>query len=167
MFTPALFYSLSIPRILRANCISLGIIVTLFPCIAHKLLSSNNATKCASAASCNANIALPCHRYGCRVIPYCISRTNLANGNRRKSSDVDDWYCRISRNARSPGRDRRLRRTMGRAVVGPRGRLLPLLDERRPSDSSRGRARPNRGSLRDRLALAGGFARAILLFCGD
>ena len=55
-------YSLSIPRILRANCISLGMIVTLLPCIAHKLASSNNATKCASLASCNASIALPCHR---------------------------------------------------------------------------------------------------------
>jgi len=55
-------YSLSIPRILRANCISLGMIVTLLPCIAHRLASSNNATKCASLASCNASIALPCHR---------------------------------------------------------------------------------------------------------
>ena len=72
----------------------------------------------------------------------------------------------------SPVRIRRLRRTTGLALVGPRGRLdppslssLPPVEpdpaERRPSASSRGRARPSRGSLR-RLAAPGGFALAIV-----
>lgn len=73
---------------------------------------------------------------------------------------------RISRKAFSPGRRRRLRRTTrGRAVVGPEGRLLEEEEERRDSASSRGRARPRRGSLRERRALAGGFARAIVVYC--
>ena len=38
-------YSLKYPLILRANCISFGIIVTRLPCIAHKLQSSNNPTR--------------------------------------------------------------------------------------------------------------------------
>lgn len=95
-------YSLSHPRILLANCISLGIMVTLFPWIAHKLLSSNKDTKCASAASCKANIADPCQRYGLFVCPYWISRTRRAKGRRRSRREVEDWYCRISRRALSP-----------------------------------------------------------------
>ena len=55
-------YSLFIPLILLANCISFGIIVTRFAWIAHKLLSSKSPTKCASAASCSASIAVPCQR---------------------------------------------------------------------------------------------------------
>jgi len=50
-------YALS-PRIRRANCISFGIIVTRFACIAHKFVSSNNETKYASAASCSAPMAV-------------------------------------------------------------------------------------------------------------
>lgn len=83
-------YSLSSPLIRRASCISLGIIVTRFPCIAQRLESSNNPTKCASAASCSANIADPCHRYGCLVMPYCISLTSLAKGRRRSNKFVED-----------------------------------------------------------------------------
>ena len=49
-------YALS-PRIRRANCISLGIIVTCFACITLKFVSSKSPSKYASAASCNASIA--------------------------------------------------------------------------------------------------------------
>ena len=45
-------YALS-PRILLANWMSLGIIVTLFAWIAHKLVSSNKPTRYASLASYN------------------------------------------------------------------------------------------------------------------
>ena len=53
----SIIYALS-PLILRANCISLGMIVTRLACIAHKLVSSNKPTRYASLASCNANIAV-------------------------------------------------------------------------------------------------------------
>ena len=40
------------PLMQHANCISLGIIVTCFVCIAHKLVSSKRATRYALHASC-------------------------------------------------------------------------------------------------------------------
>jgi hypothetical protein len=45
------------PLILRASCISLGMIVTLLAWIAHKFVSSNKPIMYASAASCRANTA--------------------------------------------------------------------------------------------------------------
>ena len=58
------------PRILCANLISFGIMVTRLACMVHKLVSSNNKMRYASATSCNAVIAAgdilntcpPCHR---------------------------------------------------------------------------------------------------------
>ena len=44
-------YQARSPRILRARCTSLGMIVTRFAWIAHRLESSNNATRYASDAS--------------------------------------------------------------------------------------------------------------------
>ena len=96
------FYSLVCPRILRANCISFGIIVTRLACMAHKLVSSKRPIRCASAASCKARIADACQLYVCRARPCWISLTNRANGSRRMSKSVLFWYCRISRSARSP-----------------------------------------------------------------
>lgn len=45
------------PLILLASCISLGIMVTLFPCMAQRLVSSNTPTRYASAASYRARTA--------------------------------------------------------------------------------------------------------------
>lgn len=50
------------PLIRRASCISFVMIVTLFAWIAHKFASSNKCTKNASVASCNAIMAVACHR---------------------------------------------------------------------------------------------------------
>ena len=49
-------YALS-PRMRRASWISLGIIVTLFAWMAHRLVSSKRPTRYASAASCSAATA--------------------------------------------------------------------------------------------------------------
>ena len=96
------FYSLVCPRILRASCMSFGMIVTRFAWTAHKLQSSNRPTRCASAASCNARIADACQLYAWRERPCWISLTNRAKGSRRMSKSVLFWYCRISCSARSP-----------------------------------------------------------------
>ncbi len=55
------FYFGGAPRIRSANCISFIMRVTRFAWIAHKLASSNNDTRYASADSCNARRALACH----------------------------------------------------------------------------------------------------------
>ena len=102
MVAHMLHYSLAVPRILLANCISLGIIVTRLPWIAQRFESSNKPTKWASAASCNANIADACQRYATLVIVSWSSRTNRANGNRRSRRSVDCWYLLISLRAFSP-----------------------------------------------------------------
>lgn len=49
------------PLILLASCISFCMIVTLFACMAQRLVSSSKWTKKASHASCRANTALDCH----------------------------------------------------------------------------------------------------------
>ena len=91
------------PRIRRANRISFGMMVTRFAWIAHKLVSSNNPTRYASDASCNARIAVLWKRKS--VLKSCaISRTNLWNGSLRINKSVLFWYLRISRNATVPGR---------------------------------------------------------------
>ncbi len=67
------------PLNLRANCISLGIIVTLLAWIAHKLVSSNKETIKASLASCKAMMALLWNRRS-DLYSWAISLTNLWNG---------------------------------------------------------------------------------------
>ena len=100
----ALLYALS-PWILHANWISFGIMVTHFTCMVHKLVSSNNKTRYASTASCNAVTAAgdilsscpPCHR-SCTN-----SLMRQSNGALLISSSVDRWYLLISCSATVPG----------------------------------------------------------------
>lgn len=97
------FYSRSLPRIRLANCISLGMMVTRLPWNAHRFASSNNPTRCASAASCKARMAVPCQRKWIVFLnPIWISRTSRANGSRLSKRSVLCWYLRISFRARSP-----------------------------------------------------------------
>ena len=71
----------------------------------HKLVSSNNKTRYASAASCNAVItagdilnSCPPHRRSCTN-----SLTRRSNGALLIRSSVDHWYLLISRSATVPG----------------------------------------------------------------
>ena len=93
------------PWILHANWISFGIMVTHLACMAHKLVSSNNRTRYASATSCNAVTAAgdilslcPPRRRSCTN-----SLTRQSNGALLISSSVDHWYLLISRSATVPG----------------------------------------------------------------
>ena len=87
------------PQILHANWISFGIMVTHLACMVHKLVSSNNKMRYASATSCNAVIAagdilntcLPCRR-SCTN-----SLTRQSSGALLIRSSVDCWYLLISR----------------------------------------------------------------------
>ncbi len=92
------------PLILLASCMSLGIMVTLLACMAHRLVSSNSPTMYASAASCRASTAwlwnLRSLLYSC-----AISLTNLWNGSFLISSSVDFWNFLISLSATVPGRN--------------------------------------------------------------
>ena len=54
----SLFIQARSPLILRASCMSFGIMVTLFAWIAHRLVSSNKLTMYASVASCKARMLL-------------------------------------------------------------------------------------------------------------
>ena len=79
--------------------------VTHLACMVHKLVSSNNKTRYASAASCNAVIAAgnilnscPPHRRSCTN-----SLTRQSNGAILIRSSVDCWYLLISHSARVPG----------------------------------------------------------------
>ncbi len=67
------------PRIRFASCRSLGMTVTHFPWMAHRLLSSSSETRKASAPSCSANITLACSLYLSAVGAYfcTISHTSL------------------------------------------------------------------------------------------
>eukprot|EP01025_Chloroclados_australasicus_P045180 TRINITY_DN492_c1_g1_i2.p5 TRINITY_DN492_c1_g1~~TRINITY_DN492_c1_g1_i2.p5 ORF type:complete len:144 (+),score=5.76 TRINITY_DN492_c1_g1_i2:302-733(+) len=76
--------------------------VTLFACIAHKFVSSNNPTKQASAASQSANTALDWKRKSV-LQSWAISLTNLQNGSFLISNSVDFQYFLISRRATVPG----------------------------------------------------------------
>ena len=93
------------PWILHTNWISLGIMVTRLACMAHKLVSSNNKTRYASATSCNAVIAAGNILNSCP--PFCRSCTNSLmrrlNGALLIRSSVDRWYLLISRSATVPG----------------------------------------------------------------
>ena len=81
---------------------SLGMIVTRFAWIAHKLVSSKRPTRYASDASWRAPMAALWKRRS--VLKSCaISRTSRWNGSFLISSSVDFWYLRISRRATVPG----------------------------------------------------------------
>lgn len=83
------------PRILRASWMSLGMIVTLFACIAQRLVSSKRPTRYASAASCSARTAWLWNLRS--VLKSCaISLTSLWNGSFLIKSSVLFWYFRIS-----------------------------------------------------------------------
>ena len=78
------------------------IIVHLFACIAHRLLSSNILIKYASLASCRAITAVPWNLIP--VINCCpISCTSHMKGSFLISSSVLFWYHLISLNASVPG----------------------------------------------------------------
>ena len=87
----------------RANWMSLGIIVTLFACMAQRLASSMRVTKNASAASCRHIMVFP---WKCRsVLPtaWAISWTSCEKGSFLMRSSVLFWNCWISRRATVPG----------------------------------------------------------------
>ena len=93
------------PRILHDNWISFGIMVTHLACMVHKLVSSNNKMRYASATSCNAVIAAgnilntcPPHHRSCTN-----SLTRQSNGALLIRSSVDCWYLLISCSATVPG----------------------------------------------------------------
>ena len=79
--------------------------VTCLACMVHKLVSLNNKTRYASAASCNVvtaaanilNSCPPCHR-SCTN-----SLMRQSNGALLISSSVDRWYLLISHSATVPG----------------------------------------------------------------
>ena len=87
----------------RANWMSLGIIVTLLACMAHRLASSKRDTIYASAASCRHMMALPWKRISVFPTSWAISRTSRENGSFRIRSSVLFWYCWISWRATVPG----------------------------------------------------------------
>ena len=87
----------------QANWMSLGIIVTLFACMVHRLASSMRGTKNASAASCKHIMVLPWkHKL---VLPkaWAISWTSGEKGSFRIRSSVLFWNCQISQRATVPG----------------------------------------------------------------
>ena len=87
----------------QANWISLGIIVTLFACMAQRLASFMRPTIYASAAPCRHIMALPwkCKSYlpTSRVILW----TNCEKGSFLMRSSVLLWNCQISQRATVPG----------------------------------------------------------------
>ena len=101
-----LLYVLS-PWILCANWISFSIMVTCLACMAHKFVSSNNKTRYASAASCNAVTAAG---NTLNTSPLCcmsctISPTKWSKGALLISSSVVLWYLLMSHNATVPSLD--------------------------------------------------------------
>ena len=71
-----IFTSWYSPLILQAGCMSLGIIVTLLACIAHKFVSSKRLTKYASNASCRHTTASMVNLMP-KFISLAISHTKL------------------------------------------------------------------------------------------
>ena len=89
------------PRMRRASCMSFGMMVTRFACIAQRFVSSKSPTRYASLASCRAITAELWKRRS--VLKSCaISRTRRWNGSFLISSSVDFWYLLISRSATVP-----------------------------------------------------------------
>ena len=89
-----------------ANFKSFGIMVILFACMAHKLVSSNNPIRYFSAASCRAPIAGDWNRIS-DLNPWAISRTRRWNGIFLINRLVVLWYSLISLRALAPGRNRK------------------------------------------------------------
>ena len=87
----------------QANWTSLGIIVTLLACMAHRLVSSKRDTKNASAASCRHMMALPWKHMSVLPTSWAISRTSPEKGSFRIRSSVLFWYRQISWRATVPG----------------------------------------------------------------
>ena len=88
----------------QANWTSLGIIVTLLACMAHRLASSKRDTKYASAASCRHMMVLPWKRMSVLPTSWAISRTSHENGSFPIRSSVLFWYRQILQRATVPGR---------------------------------------------------------------
>ena len=87
----------------QANWMSLGIIVTLFACMAQRLASSMRDTKNASAASCKHIMALP---WKCKLVlpaALAISQTSHEKGSFWMRSLVLFWNRQISQRATVPG----------------------------------------------------------------
>ena len=99
---PCHFFSL---RMRCASCMSFGIIVTHFPWIAHRLVSSKRPTRHASEASWRARTAVLCIRQS-DLISWAISQTRRWNGAFLIKRFVFFWYLRISQRATVPGRQR-------------------------------------------------------------
>ena len=89
----------------RANCMSLGMMVTLLAWMAHRLVSSKTSMRYASEASWSAKTALPWNLKSLLMF-WAISRTSLWNGSFLIRRSVDFWYLRISLSATVPGRYR-------------------------------------------------------------
>ena len=87
-----------------ANCMSLGMIVTLLAWIAHRFVSSNKPTMYDSAASYRASTAWDWNLRSA-LTSCAISLTRRWNGSLRIKSSVDFWNFRISRRATVPGRN--------------------------------------------------------------
>ena len=82
---------------------SLGIIVTLFACMAQTLVSSMRPTIYASAASCRHIMALPWKCKSYLPTSRAISQTNCKKGSFLMRSSVLFWNCQISQIATVPG----------------------------------------------------------------
>ena len=82
---------------------SLGIIVTLFTWMVHRLASSKRDTKNASAASFRHMMALPWKCMSVLPTSWAISRTSYEKGSFQIRSSVLFWYCWILWRATVPG----------------------------------------------------------------
>ena len=82
---------------------SLGIIVTLFACMAHRLVSSKRDTKNASAASCRHIMVLPWKHMSVLPTSWAISWTSREKGSFQIRSSVLFWYHQILQRATVPG----------------------------------------------------------------
>ena len=82
---------------------SLGIIVTLFACMAHRLASSKRDTKNASAASCRHIMVLPWKCMSVLPTSWAISQTSREKGSFQIRSSVLFWYHQILQRATVPG----------------------------------------------------------------
>ena len=82
---------------------SLGIIVTLFACMAQRLASPMRDTKNASAASCKHIMALPWKCISVLPTDWAISWTSHKKWSFRMRSSVLFWNHQISQRATVPG----------------------------------------------------------------
>ena len=87
----------------QANWTSLGIIVTLFACMAQRLASSMRLTTYASAASCRHIVVIPWKCKSYLPTSRAISQTNHEKGSFLMRSSVLFWNCWISQRATVPG----------------------------------------------------------------